>query len=108
MMAQKVESLPIHKEKLQYKLRNLSKEKLKDNIAKVGITKEGLKIKLKKEHSHPVQESGKTSGKNPNSTTSIFNVTFGNMKYPGPNNYCKRKVKDKPKAVNSDNEPVQK
>lgn len=111
MMEGNCDSLAIqNKEKLQYKLRNLSKEKLKDNIAKAGITKEGLKIKLKKENSYPTEEVSKyNNSKNTNTNTSIFNVTFGNLKYPGPSNYCKRKVKEnKTKTSNSDNETAQK
>lgn len=98
--------LPLKLTKLQNKFRNISHEKLRKGLVSRNLSKEGLKIKLKKENSNPLQpENDKLEIKpnvinNTNNTgPSIFNVTFGCLKYASPSNYVKKKVRDKKKPV---------
>ncbi|CAI2372557.1 unnamed protein product [Moneuplotes crassus] len=70
--------------RIQHKLRNFSKEKLK-KIGKLNLPKNGFQLKLKKDNVNPKKlfdqsESVENDRKNSDSD-SIFNVTFGNFKF---------------------------
>lgn len=79
-------------------------------------SKERLKIKFDKKSKAVINDikfadpKAKPNSNNSNQNTSIFNVTFGWLKYWTPSNYCKKKTKEnKPSEeiaakCNSDNE----
>lgn len=108
MVTDSTQVLPLKKHKLQNKFRNISHEKLTKGLNPVSLTKESNKIQLKKENSNPLEDKDKKiemnkkgSKEKPNlNSTSIFNVTFGCLKYSSPSNY-KKKVKPKQKVENS-------
>lgn len=105
MLNEPEHALPLKLTKLQNKFRNISHEKLRKGLVSRNLSKEGLKIKLKKENSDPLQlEDNKIEIKpnvikTTNNGPSIFNVTFGCLKYASPSNYIKKKVRDKKKPV---------
>lgn len=74
--------LPLKKEKLQQKFRKLSKEKLQKGLSKINLSKDDIKIKLRRDNSEnlPLENSQKIdiNVKSKDATnTSIFNITFG-------------------------------
>lgn len=74
--------LPLKKEKLQQKFRKLSKEKLQKGLSKINLSKDDIKIKLRRDNSDnlPLENSQKIdiNVKSKDATnTSIFNITFG-------------------------------
>jgi hypothetical protein len=110
--------LPLKKEKLQQNFRKLSKEKLHKGFSKINLSKDDIKIKLKRDnnefmHYENIKKPDSGTKIKDVSNTSIFNVTFGSMKYATPSDYTKMKVKDIKKAmlvnqINSDNEATKK
>lgn len=96
--------LPLKKDKVQQNFRKLSKEKLHKGFNKINLSKDNIGDKLKRDTNEFLYyqniknpESGKKT-KDVNNT-SIFNVTFGSLKYATPSDYIKMKVKDMRKAM---------
>ena len=74
----------LQKERINHKFRNFSKEKMKKKIGKLNFLKKGFNFKLKNENNDPFRmwERSESQPNNRNNQgASIFNVTFGNMKF---------------------------